>query len=132
MILLAMDNDYIPEFYEKEGDSFFEDNDHLLIFKEMLRSYRDKKTVTPAMLMQMVDENKAALFAQVLQTTHFESKELIEKAIDEAIRKHRLAKTERQYNEVLAALKNTRDDETREKLKNEFAILNRELKKLKR
>ncbi|MGI6561165.1 MAG: DNA primase [Clostridia bacterium] len=132
LILLAMDNDYIPEFYEKEGDSFFEDNDHLLIFKEMLRSYRDKKTVTPAMLMQMVDENKAALFAQVLQTTHFESKELIEKAIDEAIRKHRLAKTERQYNEVLAALKNTRDDETREKLKNEFAILNRELKKLKR
>ncbi|HBN84997.1 MAG TPA: hypothetical protein DDZ89_14270, partial [Clostridiales bacterium] len=70
LILLAMDNDYIPEFNAKEGDTFFEDNDHLLIYKEMKKNYRNKKTVRPSSLMQMLDEDKAALFAQVLQNTH--------------------------------------------------------------
>ncbi len=132
LILLAMDNDYIPEFNAKEGDTFFEDNDHLLIYKEMKKNYRNKKTVRPSSLMQMLDEDKAALFAQVLQNTHFESKELVGKAIDEMIMKNRLSKTEKRYNEVLVAMSNTSDDEKRKELKDEFTRLNRELKNLKR
>jgi len=82
--------------------------------------------------MQMLDEDKAALFAQVLQNTHFESKELVGKAIDEMIMKNRLSKTEKRYNEVLVAMSNTSDDEKRKELKDEFTRLNRELKNLKR
>lgn len=132
LVLLAMDNDYIPVFNSKEGDTFFEDNDNLLIYKEMKKNYRDKVTVKPAMLMQMLDEEKAAMFAQVLQNTHFESKELVGKAIDEMILKNRLSKTEKRYNEVLAAMRNVGDEHERKELRNEFAKLNHELKKLKR
>ncbi|HBN84998.1 MAG TPA: hypothetical protein DDZ89_14275, partial [Clostridiales bacterium] len=66
------------------------------------------------------------------QNTHFESKELVGKAIDEMIMKNRLSKTEKRYNEVLVAMSNTSDDEKRKELKDEFTRLNRELKNLKR
>ncbi len=132
LILLSLDNDYIPIFDKTEGDSFFEDNDNLLIYKEMKKNYKDSLQTKPAVLMQMVDEVKAAAFAGILQNTHFETKDLIGKAINEMILKNKLRLNKKRREEILTAIKNTDSAEEKEKLKKEFVKVNHELKNLKR